>query len=160
MMIVTRRQLAVVGIAVVLIAAGLAGYFLTRPQPTDEQKIVALIAQGQRAVERRNSTGLTRLISKAYDDPYGYNREQLVGQIVGWMRSGQEMQVVPEIVDLQFNGDFADVKLRVWMAWGQGAAAGGEPFRMTVRLRREGRTWRVISAEGWGEAQSDIMSGE
>jgi hypothetical protein len=158
-MVVTRRQLAVVVVVMVVIAAGLAGYFLTRPQPTDEEKIVALIAQGQRAVEQRNSTGLTRLLSRDYYDPYGTTREQLVGMIVSWMRGAQDVQAVPEIVDLKLNGDFADVKLRVWLAWGEGPSAGGEPYRMTVRLRREGRAWRVISAEGWGEAQSDIMSG-
>ena len=159
-MIVSRRQLLLTVLALVVIGGGAAGYLLTRPQPTDQQKIIALVAEGQRAVERRNASGLTRLISRNYSDPYGYNREALVGQIVGWMHSAQDAPVVPEIADMQTNGDFADVKLRVWIAAGAEPSAGGEPYRMQLRLRKEGRVWRVISAEGWGEAQSDIMSGE
>ena len=159
-MIVSKRQLVLAILAVLVIGGGAAVYFLTRPQPTDQQQIIALVAQAQRAVERHNATGLTRLLSHDYFDAYGTNRQQMVGMIVSWMRGGEEVRAVPEITSLQINGDFADVKLRVWLQWGSQQPAAGEPYQMQMRLRREGRAWKVISAEGYGEAQSDAMGGD
>jgi len=149
------------GALIVLALAGaVAVYLLTRPQPSDQQKIVALVAQAQRAVERHNSTGLTQLISRDYYDSSGFDRQQLVGMIVSWMRGGEDVLAVPEIAGMDIRDPFADVQLRVRIWSGRQPSGPGQPYQMKLRLRKEGRTWRVISAEGWGEAQSDIMGGE
>ncbi|MBU0609799.1 MAG: hypothetical protein KKI08_18080 [Armatimonadetes bacterium] len=156
----TRRRVLIVGAALLagLVALGVA-YLLGRPTPTDQQKIYALVAQGQGAVEQRNATGLTRLISRDYFDRTGTTRQQLVGMIVQWMHGGEEVMVVPEISGLDLRGDFADMSLRVRLWRGNEPSGPGEEYAMAVRLRKEGRDWKVISAEGWAEAQSDLMSG-
>jgi len=154
-----RGLIAGIILFLTLAAVGIA-FFLGQPRLTDQQQLYALVAQAQRAVENRNSAGLTRLISRDYADPYGTNRQQLVGMIVQWLRGGEEVLAVPEITGLSVRGDFADLPLRVRLWPGREPSGPGEAYGMTLRLRKEGRHWRVISAEGWAEAQSDVMSGE
>ncbi len=157
-----RSRRAFITVTVLIVAVGGAGvaYLLGRPVPSDEQKIYALVAQAQRAVENHNSTGLTRLLSRDYMDRSGTTRQQLVGMIVQWMHGGEEVLVVPEITGLSIRDDFADLSLRVRLWMGREPSGPGEEFGMTARLRREGRQWKVISAEGWSEAQSDVLGGD
>lgn len=153
------RRMVVIGALVVILLAGLvAGYLLTRPQPTDEQKINALVVQAQQAVEKHNTTGLTRLISRDYVDKSGVTRQQLVAMIAQWTRGGEAVTVVPEITGLRINGAFADMQVRAQVWYGPDTSGGGQEYRITARLRKEGRDWKVISAEGWEAAQSDAMS--
>ena len=157
----TSRRVLIGGVALLaaLVALGVA-YLLGRPAPTDQQKIYTVIVQAQKAVENHNATGLTRLLSRDYFDRYGTTRQQLVGMIVQWMHGGEEVLVVPEITGLQIKGPFADMSLRVRLWRGREPSGPGEDYAMAVRLRQEGRAWKIISAEGWAEAQSDFMNGE
>lgn len=152
------RLIATVAVILVVLVAGV--YIVTHPEPTDEEKIVRLVAQGQRAVENRNSTGLTSLISRDYFDKSGLTRQQIVALIVQWLRGGEEMVVVPQITGLQIREPFADMTLKVRVVPGRDPSGAGLDYDMSVRLRKEGRHWKVISAEGWGAAQSDVLSGE
>lgn len=151
-------------VRIALVAAGMvvwAGVVVWRAQregPTVEQLLYRLVATAARAVEQRNTTGLTRLISDAYQDRSGYTREQLVPMIAGWMRGGTEYEVKPVIRQMVVRGGSADLVLDVRLRYG-GAEQATEPYRIKVTLQREGRQWKVIAAEGWGEAQEDVMGG-
>ena len=149
----------VAAVLAVIVLALVGGVWLTRPELTDEQKIHRLVAQAQRAADDHNSTGLTRLISRDYMDRSGITRQQMVAMIVQWMRGGEEMLVVPEITGLQIRPPFADMSLRVRMWHGREPSGPGEQFDMAVRLRQEGRQWKVISADGYSAGQSDMMNG-
>lgn len=129
-----------------------------RAEPTDEQKLYRLVSEAQKAVAQHNTTGLTRLISDDYQDRSGYTREQLVPMIASWMRGGEQYEVQPEIKQMTVRGEFADMVLDVRLRYG-GAQQYTEPYRIKVTLQREGRQWKVIAAEGWGEAQGDVMGG-
>jgi hypothetical protein len=153
----TRGKLIGGAVLIAVVIALVVAAVLGRPHLTDQQKLYALVAQAQKAVENRNATGLTRLLAQDYADSYGTNRRQLVGMIVQWMRSGEEVLVVPEITDLQIREPFADMSLRVRMWRGREPSGRSEECAMTLRLRQEGRDWRVVSAEGWPAAQSHFM---
>ncbi|MEN6302922.1 MAG: hypothetical protein ABFD96_09375 [Armatimonadia bacterium] len=150
-----RIALMVVGM---LLGGGLYVLLGQRQEPTDEQKLYRLVSEAQKAVAQHNTTGLTRLISDDYQDRSGYTREQLVPMIASWMRGGEQYEVQPEIKQMTVRGDFADMVLDVRLRYG-GAQQYTEPYRIKVTLQREGRPWKVIAAEGWGEAQGDVMGG-
>lgn len=156
------RKRLVIGSAVLilLLVATAVVLYLSRPQPSDEEKIVRLVSQAQAAVERRNATGLTRLISKDYADSYGVSRQQLVAYIVQWMRSGEEVTVVPSISGLRIHDSFADLMLDVRVWRGREPSGSSRQYMMPVRLQNEDGQWRVISAEGWMQAQRDFMGEE
>jgi len=153
-----RRLLIVAAVLVVLIAVLGIGTYLGRPQPTDQQRLYRLLAGAQKAANNHNSTGLTHLLSRDYMDRSGMNRQQLVGMIVQWMRGGEDWYVVPEITDLQLHEDFADMALRVRMWRGREPTGSSEDFAMAVRWRKEGRDWKIISAEGYAAAESGAMN--
>ena len=150
-----RAILLVLGMG---IGAALYMFVGQRSEPTDEQKLYRLVSEAQKAVEQHNTTGLTRLISDDYQDRSGYTRQQLVPMIASWMRGGEQYEVQPEIKQMTVRGDFADMVLDVRLRYG-GAQQYTEPYRIKVTLQREGRQWKVIAAEGWGEAQGDVMGG-
>lgn len=157
-----RSRRALIGTSLLVLPALAAGiaHFLGRPPLSDQQKIYALVVQAQKAVENHSSAGLTRLLSQDYVDSYGTTRQQLVAMIVQWMHGGEEVVVVPEITDLQIREPFADMKVRVRLWEGREPVGPGAEYTLMVRLRHEGRTWKVITAEGWAAAQSDVMNDE
>jgi hypothetical protein len=154
------RVRVIVAIAALPLVVLAVAYFLGRPEPTDEEKLYGVIKQAQRAVEVRHSSGLTRLLSRDYMDPYGTSRQQLVAMIVQWMRSGDDLEVMPQVTGLEVRDDFADMALRVQIWRGREPSGAVEEYAMKLRLRREGRHWKVLSAEGLTEAQSDLMNSE
>ncbi len=156
----SRRALIGVSLLVILALAAGTAHFLGRPPLSDQQKIYALVVQAQKAVENHNSTGLTRLLSRDYVDSYGTTRQQLVAMIVQWMHGGEEVVAVPEITDLQIRESFADMHVQVRLWEGREPVGPGAEYALAVRLRREGRTWKVIAADGWAAAQSDVMNDE
>lgn len=157
-----RGKRAIVGatIIVTIILAIILAPILQRTAASDEERIVRLVAQAQTAVERRNSTGLTRLISRDYADRSGVTRQQLVAYIVQWMRSGEEVTVVPSITSLRINDSFADLLLNVRLWRGPEPTGRSHDYMMTVRLQKEDGQWKAISADGWAQAQSDFMGEE
>jgi hypothetical protein len=147
----------IVLVAVAALSLGVA-YYLGQPQPTDQQRLYRHLAQAQQAANAHNARGLTALLSRDYADRSGTTRQQMVAMIVQWMRGGDDWTVVPEITDLQLHDDFADMRLRVRLWHGREPTGPGEEFAMAVRWRREGRAWKVISAEGYAEGQGEVMN--
>jgi len=157
------RSRIIIGSAAMLLILGIvriSRYFVQEPPISEEQQLALLVAQAQKAAETRHSRSLTRLISQDYYDPYGTTRQQLVGYIVEWMRSGIDVAIAPIIKSLIVRLPYADMTLEVHV-WRLGAEeTEGEKYLLKVRWRKEGRYWRVISAEGWAEAQMDGAAGD
>jgi type II secretory pathway pseudopilin PulG len=148
-------------ILVLLIAArwGAMWYF-GRAQLTDEQQLVRSVARAQEAAQKRDPGGLTKLLSDGYMDKAGNNKQQMTAMIVGWMRGAPPYTVVPEVTKTDITGDTAlmQLKVRYWAT--QPASGPGDEFRMAVAWRKEGRQWKVTSAEGWEAEQGKVMGGE
>lgn len=153
------KSVWVKALVLLLIIGVLAAVFLIPPEPTDEQKLYQVVLDAQEAVNERNPTGLTRLISRDYQDGSGNTRESLVPRISGWLRAGQLVQVVPEVRSVQIQGDLAQMSLNLRISWG-GDTTAGETYPVELKLQREGRQWRIISAGGWQRAESDVMNAD
>lgn len=147
--LVTLLAVAVVGSA--------AWWFLLRPRPTDEQRIYRLVADAARAVEMRNPSGVLRLISESYHDPYDNNKRALTQQVIAGLRSADSLTVVPEVASLQVQGDTAVALVRARVRFGDAAQSRGVDLQVRLQLAREGRAWRVTSSDGWAPAVDAYM---
>lgn len=144
-------------VVLVLAAVGLQRY-LSRPRLTSEQQLYLLLVRAQEAAEARNAAGLTRLLSDDYRDADGYDKHHLTGLIVSGLRGGGPFRVVPTVTGLQVRGDAAQMQLRVRYFGAQGDPAG-EDFGLSLQWRREGRQWKVTSAQGY-TAVAGSLAGE
>lgn len=151
-----KRCFIVVAITLVLIALGVGLWQWGRPRPTDEQRLYKLVTSGQEAVENHDPSALTRLLSRDYHDRLGNDKKQLTGMILGWLRGGPPLQVIPQIAGLKVEGKVADMQLKV-RYWMGDTSGPGEEFGMAVRLQKERGEWKVISAEGWQEQQGKLL---
>lgn len=142
--ITTLLAVAVLGFA--------AWWLVVRPRPTDEERIYRLIAEVTRAVEMRNPSGVLRVISNNYQDPYGNTKRTLTQQVIAGLRSVDTIRVVPEVASLEVRGDAASAVVRARVQFGQAPQDRAVDLRVRLQLAREGRVWRVTSSEGWAPA--------
>lgn len=144
------------GLITLLVVAvlGLAAWWLVmRPRPTDEERIYGLVADAARAVEMRNPSGVLRLVSESYHDPYDNSKRTLTQQVIAGLRSVDRITVVPEIASLEIQGDVATALVRARVRFGDATERrGGVDLQVRLQLAREGRVWRVTSSDGWAPA--------
>lgn len=77
------------------------------------------------------------------------------------MRESQPFTVVASVVGApKIQGDRAEMQLQVRYDIGDAKGGPGDGFGMRVQLAREGRQWKVVAAEGWGEEQEHLMGGD
>lgn len=155
-----NRRLAAAVAIIVVAAVGLAIYLMTRPQPTDEERLYRLVVQAQEAAQKHNAAGLTRLLSDSYKDSEGYDKHQLTGLIIGWLRGAPPFTVVPTITGYKVQGDTAQMQLQVRYWTGDPSTAPADEFKVQLNLRREGRDFKVVSAGGWSAEQNRLMNEE
>lgn len=151
----------VVALLLVLIVVGLTVLWSARrPQLSDQDQLVQLVAQAQEAAEKRDATALARLVSDSYRDKDNNDKHQMTRLIVAWMRGAPAFTVVPSITGTSIHGDTARVQLQVryWMS--EQPSGAGDDFPMILSLRKEGQDWKITSADGWQHEQSNLMGGE
>ncbi|NPV46653.1 MAG: hypothetical protein HPY69_06830 [Armatimonadetes bacterium] len=142
----------------VVAALGLAAWWLlVRPRPTDEERIYRLVADAARAVEMRNPSGVLRLVSESYHDPYGNSKRTLTQQVIAGLRSIDAITVVPEIASLEIQGDVATALVRARVRFGDATEGRGVDLQVRLQLAREGRVWRVTSSDGWAPAVDSYL---
>jgi hypothetical protein len=155
------RRSALTALAVALVLGALLRYHFSRPTLTDSEQLYRLVSQAQEAAEARNATGLTRLISDDYRDRQGFDKHQLTGMIVGWMRESQPFTVVAGVVGApKIQGDRAEMQLKVRYSTGDPKGGPGDEFGMRVQLVKQRRGWKIVDAEGWEGEQEHLMGGD
>ncbi len=143
-----RRMVLFLAGALVLIAAAV-GWWQSRPRLTDEEKILAVIAEVRAAAEERNAGRVLRHIDDDYDDGT-YKKLDLTRMVVGGFRSPEPWRVQVELPQVQVTGDRATAKVRVEV-WFAGAGSDSDHVRAKVTadfVKRRG-SWKVIRAGGW-----------
>lgn len=160
-----KKQLPLVkwvaGVLLVLIAVGLAMLWSARrPQLSDQDQLVQLVAQAQTATDKRAAAGLSRLVSDSYRDKDNNDKHELTRLIVAWLRGAPPFTLVASVTGTTIQGDTAQMQLQVryWMS--EQANGAGDEFRMTLSLHKEGPEWKITSADGWQHEQNSLMGGE
>ncbi len=143
----------------VLLGGAAAWYMTTRPEPlSDEQQVLRLISDVQRAVEQRKTSDVMRHISEDYHDSCGLDRRGLQRLVMAAGRDRSTIDLSVQVTSIDVQGDSATFTAEVNYSIG-GAAMPGRSNHLTVRgeLRRERGGWQVISAEGWQDAESSYF---
>lgn len=151
LVIYTLAGLALIAIAVYLLAL--------RPAPVDDRtQVLRLIADAERAIEQKRPSDLMALISNDYSDDRGNDRRSVQRLVIAGARQRGNIDLSVQVTDITVKGDTATFTAEVDYAY-DGPVGADATSHLTVRgrLRREGRRWRVVKAEGWQDAESAYL---
>ncbi len=154
-----RRRVWLILGAAVLIGGGVLYFVVLRPEPvSDRQQILQLIADVERAVEQQRVSALMAHISEDYEDSHGYNRRTVQRLVVAAARDARTMDLSVQCPEISVQGDTASFVAEVDYSL-DSTVERGSTTHLTVRgwLRREGRRWRVVRAEGWQGAGASLL---
>lgn len=152
-----RSRLTWIGIAVIVLGGAVYYYvYVMRPQRgTDREQILQLIADVEKAVEQERVSGVMRHISEDYEDSHGFNRRMVQRMVVAGVHDPQTLNLSVQVPQIEVIGDTATFVAEVDLATGDAPVSADTAHHLTVtgHLRREGGTWKVVSADGWQGAE-------
>ncbi len=157
-MTISRRGLTAI-VAIVVLAGGVVGiWWLLRPTKSDEQQILEVFTQGERAVEDKNLTGLMKLISDDYSDGT-YNKQALKQVALTGFRQTRTIKVTPALRGLQISGQEARAEFEVDLWLDSNEPEPTIHILMRVELSKQKGKWLVTSATGdWPAAVERLES--
>ncbi len=142
--------------AVILLAALLAACGGTDEGP--EAAIRDWVARGQEAAESKDRGALIDMISPAYADSRGNNRDDIENMLRFYFLRQQKVALITRIDELMVFGDSAaEVALHVGMAGTNDNALGfsADAYQIEMELVREGDEWLLVYAR-WGGLGEDV----
>ena len=111
---------------------------------SDEEKIHALLEQGEHAAEERDSSDVLELIADDYSDSRGLDKTQLRDFLRAYFLVNPKIEVMVSMADLQFPADgVAQANVTVTAVHSNGA----DREKLRVEFRRQGQDWRVARAD-------------
>lgn len=143
---------------VVILGVPLAYQRISAPRPSNEEQIAALLADGERAIERRDVQGALACVSGQYKDPAGFNRDGLRLQLIEAFRQSDGYDVSLQTAGIRIAGDTADVQTVATIV-----SLHGNNRHVTfdgpvgIRLQHEPakrylvfptKTWRIVGISG------------
>jgi len=145
----------VIGAVIIAAIAGAAYYFYFYLPPrrgTDEEQVLRLIVEVEKAVEQGSVSGVMEQISEDYSDAHGLTYRMVQRLVVMGARDSRGVILSVQVPEVQATGDTASFVAEV----DYGFQGQSEPVHLTVSadLVREGGRWKVISAEGWQGAEA------
>ncbi len=152
----SKRLLAIA----LALAALLAGYFLLRQPPqTAQEQILGQMESARQAAERRDSSGIMRVISADYADSNGLHVDAIHLYLARALRDSGHVRVAFSPPDVTVTGDTATSTTRVTVRSG--------PFPtpvydapITLHWRREdGTRLFIIPAKVWRIVGADYSGG-
>lgn len=139
---------------VVLIYLGACSDSVTAP----EQEIRAWLEQGQEAVEAKRRRELAAMVSPAYADGRGKDRDDLETMLRIYFLRQNTISLVTSIEDIRVFGDSAaEVEMTVGMGGTNDGALGfsASAYRFSLELQRDDDDWKLISAM-WGRLGDEL----
>ncbi len=119
---------------------------------TPESQVRAAIAEGERAAEARDLSGLMTLVSPSYRDDQGNGSDELTQYLRGYLVMHQSVHLLVNVDSITFPyRDMARVTLTLGSLGTGGPAAGGfgvtgNAYAVRLELQLEDRDWRVTRA--------------
>lgn len=136
---------AVLATALVLAACG--------DRTTPEQQVRAVIAEGEKAAEARDVSGVMALVSSRYQDADGASAVGLSRLVRGWFIANQSVHLATRIDRVEFPyKDMARVQVTLGMLGREAGAQAGldlaaDLHEVRLELKLERGEWRVTRAE-------------
>jgi len=146
-MTISRRtfflMVGIVLLAVVIVVL----WWLVRPQKTDRQQIVDLLARTERAIEQQDLGGLMQAVSEDYDDGT-YSKRELRRAALAGFREVRAIRITLVLRKLEVSAKEARAELDVDVWIDTASPRPTMQVAMWVRLSKESGRWLVTSAGG------------
>ena len=146
-MTISRRTLflmaGLIGLAVVIVVL----WWLVRPQKTDQQQIIDLLARTERAIEQRDLGGLMQAVSEDYADGT-YSKRELRQAALAGFRQVRTIKITPVLGEWEVSGKDARVELDVDVWIDTDRPRPTMHPAIWVKLSKESGRWVVTSAGG------------
>lgn len=149
-----KRTGITAAIAVAFLMAACGG-----PDEGPEAAVRAWITQSQQAAEDKDRSALLDMVSSAYADTRGNNRDDIGNLLRFYFLRQQKVALITRIDELEIYGDSAaEVTLHVGMAGTNDNALGfsADAYRIEMELERDGDNWLLIYAR-WGGLGEDVL---
>ncbi len=128
------------------------------PTSAPEEEIREWVRSGVEAAEAKERRRLVDMISPAYADARGNQRDGIESILRWYFLRMNVVQLVTSIEDINVIGDTAaEVVLKVAMAGTHDGILGfsADAYRFELELERSGDDWQLISAR-WGELGKEM----
>lgn len=142
-----------------LLFAGCSG-----DQASPEARILALLDAAQSAVENRSLHDAAELISAAYQDQSGRDKQALKRLLMGYFLRNQTIHVLKKVQQISLQGDrSAHVVLLAGVAGRRPSEAvslqqwRGDLIRLEAQLILDDDEWRLIAASWRRASQGDLL---
>ncbi len=146
-MTISRRTLfliaGLIGLAVVIVAV----WWLVRPQKTDRQQIIDLLARTERAIEQRDLGGLMQAVSEDYADGT-FSKRELRRAVLAGFRQVRTIRITPVLGAREVSGKDARVELDVDVWIDTDSPRPTMHLAMWVELSKQSGRWLVTSVGG------------
>ncbi len=123
-----------------------------------EQQVRDWVDDGVVAAEAKERRKLVDMISPAYADARGNEREAIESMLRFWFMRMDSVELVTTIEEIEIIGDSAaEVLLTVGMAGTHDGVLGfsADAYQFALELEQDGDDWRLISAR-WGELGKEL----
>jgi hypothetical protein len=127
---------------------------------TPEQEVRAVLDALEAAAEQGDASAFAALVSAAYSDPYGHDRERLRAFVAFHVvQSGRGREVIVRVRDISFTDESrAVVALSVGLAGAMGARGlSAEVYAVDMDVVRERDGWRVAFAQWRRAPATDLL---
>lgn len=144
--VVTRATVIMLACSILL---GACGGSETGP----EEQLRQWVRIGIQAAEAKERRKLAGMISAAYADPRGNDRDDIEHLLRVYFLRQHSIKLLTSIDEVRLYGDSAaEIDLTVGMAGTNDGAFGfsAEPYRFSLELELNGDEWQLIGAR-WGE---------
>lgn len=123
-----------------------------------EEQLQQWVSAGAQAAESKERSDFLDLISPAYTDSRGFERDD-IGNILGvYFLRQHSIKLLTKIDRIQLYGDTAaEIELTVGMAGRNDSVLGisADAYRFQLELEQDGDDWLLISAR-WGELGEEL----
>jgi hypothetical protein len=123
------------------------------PSSAPEQALRDWVERGVAAAESKQRRAMMAMVSPAYADARGNNRDSLDAMLRVYFLRMNTVELLTSIEQISVIGDSAaEVVLKVGMAGTHDGVLGfsADAYRFAFELQRQGDDWLLISAR-WGE---------
>jgi hypothetical protein len=129
------------------------------PPSAPEEELRAWIAAGVEAAESKERRELVSMVSPAYTDARGNDRDDIDDMLRVYFFRVNEIGLLPRIEEITVYDDTAaKIVLTVGMAGTNDGVFGfsADAYRFALELEKAADEWRLISAR-WGELGHDLQ---
>ena len=119
------------------------------PEAGPEQQLRQWVGLGQEAAEAKERRDLLALISPAYADARGHERDDIGNMLRAYFFRQHKIKLLTSVDEIRLYGDTAaEIDLTVGMAGTNDGVFGfsADAYRFELELERDGDDWLLISA--------------